>query len=54
MPTLSDHRSTPADHDARSLGAVVGSAVVLVALLVGAAGILGSVVDLAGWALSGS
>ncbi|WP_200940523.1 hypothetical protein [Cellulomonas sp. Leaf334] len=54
MTALTHHRPTPAEHDVRSLGAVVASAVVLVALLVGAAGVLGSVVDLAGWALSGS
>ena len=48
------HRPVPVEHDVRSLGAVVVSAVVLVALLVGAAGILGSIVDLAGWATSGS
>ncbi|GEK22064.1 hypothetical protein [Cellulomonas xylanilytica] len=54
MTALPHHHPAPAEHDVRSLGAVVASAVVLVALLVGAAGILGSVVDLAGWALSSS
>ena len=53
MTALTHQRSTPAEHDVRSLGAVVASAVVLVALLIGAAGVLGSVVDLAGWAVSG-
>ena len=48
------HRPVPVEHDVRSLGAVVVSAVVLVALLVGAAGVLGSIVDLAGWAMSSS
>ena len=55
MTTLTHHdRPAPVEHDVRSLGAVVVSAVVLVALLVGAAGILGSIVDLAGWAMSSS
>ncbi len=55
MATLTHHpQSTPVEHDVRSLGAVLVSAVVLVALLVGAAGVLGSIVDLAGWALSSS
>jgi len=53
MTALTHERSAPAEHDVRSLGAVVASAVVLVALLIGAAGVLGSVVDLAGWAVSG-
>ena len=54
MASLTHHQPAPVEHDVRSLGAVVASAVVLVALLVGAAGILGSVVDVAGWALSSS
>ena len=54
MTALTHERIAPVEHDVRSLGAVVASAVVLVALLVGGAGILGAVVDLAGWALSGS
>ena len=55
MTALTHHdRPAPVEHDIRSLGAVVVSAVVLVALLVGAAGILGSIVDLAGWAMAGS
>ena len=52
MATLT--HQPPAEHDVRSLGAVIASAVVLVALLVGSAGVLGSVIDLAGWAVSGS
>ena len=52
MTSLTPQRSARAEHDVRSLGAVVVSAVVLVTLLIGGAGILGSVVDLAGWALS--
>ena len=55
MTALTHQHSEPAaEHDVRSLGAVVASAVILVALLVGAAEVLGSVVDLAGWAVSGS
>lgn len=54
MATLTHPQPTPVEHDVRSLGAVIVSAVVLVALLVGAAGVLGSIVDLAGWALSSS
>lgn len=54
MTALTHHRPDPVEHDVRSLGAVVVSAVVLVALLIGAAGVLGSVVDLAGWAVSGT
>ncbi len=54
MATLTHPDHTPVEHDVRSLGAVLVSAVVLVALLVGVAGILGSVVDLAGWALATS
>ena len=54
MATLTHPQPTSTEHDVRSLGAVVVSAVVLVALLVGAAGVLGSIVDLAGWALAGS
>ena len=55
MATLTHHQHpAPVEHDVRSLGAVLVSAVVLVALLVGAAGVLGSIVDLAGWALSSS
>ena len=54
MATLTHQHPAPVEHDVRSLGAVVVSALVLVALLVGAAGVLGSVVDLAGWALSSS
>ena len=54
MATLTHQHPAPVEHDARSLGAVVASAVVLVALLVGAAGVLGTVVDLVGWAVSGS
>ncbi|NUU17978.1 hypothetical protein HP550_12030 [Cellulomonas humilata] len=54
MATLTHPQPTPVEHDVRSLGAVLVSAVVLVALLVGAAGVLGSIVDLAGWALSSS
>ncbi|MEZ0448110.1 hypothetical protein [Cellulomonas sp. ICMP 17802] len=52
MATLTHHDAT--EHDTRSLGAVVVSALVLVALLVGAAGVIGAVVDLAGWAMAGS
>jgi len=52
MATISHPQPTTTEHDVRSLGAVLVSAVVLVALLIGAAGVLGSVVDLAGWALS--
>ena len=51
MATLTHHEAT--EHDTRSLGAVVVSGLVLVALLVGAAGVLGAVVDFAGWALAG-
>ncbi|MET0787807.1 MAG: hypothetical protein ABWY33_01075 [Cellulomonas sp.] len=47
------HPTEPVEHDVRSLGAVVVSGVVLVALLVGAAGVIGAIVDLAGWALAG-
>ncbi len=54
MATLTHPQPAAREHDVRSLGAVVVSAVVLVALLVGAAGVLGTVVDLAGWALSRS
>ncbi|WP_421743483.1 hypothetical protein [Cellulomonas sp.] len=54
MATLTHPQPAPVEHDVRSLGAVIVSAVVLVALLVGAAGVLGSIVDLAGWALSSS
>ena len=39
------------EHDIRSMGAVVAAGVVLVALLVAAAGVLGAVVDLASWAV---
>ena len=46
-------RSHTGDHDVRSMVAVVLAGVVLVALLVAAAGVLGAVVDLAGWALAG-
>ncbi|WP_196804561.1 hypothetical protein [Cellulomonas sp. URHD0024] len=41
------------EHDVRSMVAVVVSGVVLVALLVAAAGVVGAVVDLAGWAVGG-
>ena len=54
MATMTHHTPVAHEHDVRSLGAVVASAVVLVALLVGAAGVLGSIVDLAGWAMSSS
>ena len=54
MATMTHHSPVAAEHDVRSLGAVVASAIVLIALLVGAAGVLGSIVDLAGWAMSGS
>ncbi|MBO3083482.1 hypothetical protein [Cellulomonas fengjieae] len=53
MATLTHHQPGSAEHDVRSVGAVIVSAVVLVALLVGAAGVVGSIVDLAGWAMSG-
>jgi hypothetical protein len=52
MATLM-HPQPATEHDTRSLGAVVVSGLVLVALLVGAAGVLGAVVDFAGWALAG-
>jgi hypothetical protein len=52
MTTLTQSQPTAAEHDVRSLGAVIASAVVLVALLVGVAGVLGSIVDLAVWAMS--
>lgn len=45
--------SSAREHDVRSMGAVVVAGVVLVGLLVAAAGVLGAVVDLAGWAVSG-
>ncbi|WP_456845093.1 hypothetical protein [Cellulomonas sp. P5_C6] len=51
MATHTTHEAT--EHDVRSLGAVVVSGLVLVALLVGAAGVIGAVVDVAGWALAG-
>ena len=54
MATLTNPQPPTVEHDVRSLGAVLVSAVVLVALLVGAAGVLGSIVDLAGWALATS
>jgi hypothetical protein len=41
------------EHDTRSLAAVVVAGIVLVALLIGAAGVIGAVVDVAGWALAG-
>ena len=41
------------EHDIRSMGAVVAAGVVLVALLVAAAGVLGAIVDVAGWAMGG-
>ncbi|WP_426593091.1 hypothetical protein ACPPVS_15305 [Cellulomonas sp. McL0617] len=44
--------SQAGEHDVRSMGAVVAAGVVLVALLVAAAGVLGAVVDLASWAVS--
>lgn len=40
------------EHDVRSMAAVVASGVVLVALLVAAAGVVGALVDLAGWAFT--
>ena len=46
------HSDTP-EHDVRSMVAVVASAIALVALLVAGAGVLGAVVDLAGWAAGG-
>jgi len=52
MATVSHPQSSVHEHDIRSLGAVVASAVVLVALLVGAAGVVGAIVDLAGWAFA--
>lgn len=52
MATLTHQQPAPVEHDVRSMGAVLASAAVLVALLVGAAGVLGSIVDLAGWAMS--
>ncbi len=39
------------EHDVRSMGAVVVAGLVLVALLVAGAGVIGAVVDLAGWAI---
>jgi hypothetical protein len=54
MTTLSQPEPTTTEHDVRSVGAVVLSAVILVTLLVGAAGVVGAVVDLAGWAMSTS
>ncbi|WP_456820319.1 hypothetical protein [Cellulomonas sp. URHB0016] len=52
--TTSEHIRTAAEHDLRSLGAVVGATVTLVALLVGVAWVAGMFVDLATWAMASS
>jgi len=53
MATLTHPQPEAREHDIRSLGAVVASGVIIVGLLVAAAGVLGAVVDIAGWAVSG-
>jgi hypothetical protein len=53
MATLTHPQPEARERDLRSLGAVVASGIVMVALLVATAGVLGAVVDIAGWAVSG-
>jgi hypothetical protein len=50
--TAPEHVRTPAEHDVRSLGAIVAATVVLVGLLVGVAWVAGMFVDLATWTLA--
>jgi len=50
--TTPENLRTAAEHDVRSLGAVVAASVVLVGLLVGVAWVAGTFVDLATWALA--
>jgi len=50
MAALTEQQAEAREHDTRSIVAVVVSGVVVVALLVAVAGVIGALVDVAGWA----
>ena len=53
MAALTEQQAEAREHDTRSIVAVVVSGFVVVALLVAAAGVIGALVDVAGWAAGG-